>query len=371
LAEISVVLGYFGGGRLLRGCLDSLLATTGEDVEIIVVVNSPGPPDIDAAGWPQRVHFLWFDAAIGNARALNEGVASTDARWIVLADHDLIFTPGWLDALRSALRDTGADVAASMLLDPLSGAVSEFGIGYTAFNGAHPYKDRSPDHPIVNRRHFPQAACSGGMLLRRDTFRGLGGFDETLATMYGDVDFCLRLKRAGARLVAEPASRIYHHGGWGIARDRSYKNELLKGDHKGAFVWRNRDVLEVDLDLYFTRSFNEDAALGNDRHVACMAMNVANSKWYIDRFEGNGGALYEIHGGASGRRDAERENLIELFGYEVMVLRLPIVYFLDRFVAARGNAYWWSHRDPANDLVIDRNANVVTAAAALGEGGRP
>jgi len=365
ICETAVVLGFYRGRHLLDGCLRSLLATTGDSVEVIVVVNAPGAADIAVQGWPDRIRFIHFGEAIGNARALNEGVASTDCPEIVLADYDLLFTAGWLEALRSAVGKTGADAGASMLLDPRTGEVSEFGIAYNQFNGAHPYKDRRCDDPVVNRLHFPQAACSGGMLLRRDTYRRLGGFEEKLSTMYGDVDFCLRLKRAGGRIAATPQSRIYHLGGWDSHRQRAYKQHLVKGDHKGAFVWRNRDVLEEDLEGYFKRSFAQVGDASHKRYVICDSMNVANPAWYVDRFTDAGASFYEIHRSASGRRDVSREDLLELFGYEIMTLRLPIAYFVDRLVAVRDNRYWWDFRDPSDDLVVDRNANVMTAKEAL------
>ncbi|HEX8240466.1 MAG TPA: glycosyltransferase [Allosphingosinicella sp.] len=363
--DTAVVLGFCRGRHLLEGCLRSLLATTSDSVQVIVVVNAPGARDIVTQGWPARIRFIHFSESVGNAKALNEGVAATDCHEIVLADYDLLFTAGWLEALRSAVGGTGADAGASMLLDPRTGEVSEFGIAYNQFNGAHPYKDRRCDDPIVNRLHFPQAACSGGMLLARDTYRRLGGFEEKLATMYGDVDFCLRLKRAGGRIAATPDSRIYHLGGWDSHRERAYKQHLLKGDHKGAFVWRNRDVLEEDLGGYFERSFTEVGNALHKRYVICDAMNVANPGWYVDRLTDAGASSYEIHRSASGRRDAAREDLLELFGYEIMTLRLPIAYFVDRHVGLRDNRYWWGSRDPSGDLVVDRNANVLTAAAAL------
>jgi hypothetical protein len=51
------------------------------------------------------------------------------------------------------------------------------------------------------------AAC---MVVRREAFCGMGGFDETLAVAFNDVDLCLRLRQAGWRIVWSPASRLYH-----------------------------------------------------------------------------------------------------------------------------------------------------------------
>jgi GT2 family glycosyltransferase len=48
------------------------------------------------------------------------------------------------------------------------------------------------------------------MLVRRDAFAGIGGFDEQLAMSYNDVDLCLRLRAAGWRIVWTPNAELYH-----------------------------------------------------------------------------------------------------------------------------------------------------------------
>ena len=52
------------------------------------------------------------------------------------------------------------------------------------------------------------AAC---MLVRRDLFDELGGFDEHFATHYQDVDLCLRLGRSGRRILFTPRAVLRHH----------------------------------------------------------------------------------------------------------------------------------------------------------------
>jgi len=47
--------------------------------------------------------------------------------------------------------------------------------------------------------------------VRRETYVALGGFDETFPVAYGDVDFCLRARAAGWRVVWEPAAQLLHH----------------------------------------------------------------------------------------------------------------------------------------------------------------
>ena len=52
------------------------------------------------------------------------------------------------------------------------------------------------------------AACA---LVRREVYLQLGGFDESLAVTFNDIDFCLRLRQAGYRIVWTPHAELIHH----------------------------------------------------------------------------------------------------------------------------------------------------------------
>jgi len=47
-------------------------------------------------------------------------------------------------------------------------------------------------------------------MVRRDVFEQVGGFDETLAIAFNDVDFCLKVTAAGYRNIYLPHAQLYH-----------------------------------------------------------------------------------------------------------------------------------------------------------------
>jgi GT2 family glycosyltransferase len=57
-------------------------------------------------------------------------------------------------------------------------------------------------------------------LLRRDVFERVKGFDEELSVAFNDVDFCLRIREAGFRVVYEPRAELYHYE----SASRGYEN---------------------------------------------------------------------------------------------------------------------------------------------------
>lgn len=74
----------------------------------------------------------------------------------------------------------------------------------------------------VDRGQYDQSEevtslCGCSMLVRKDVFRRLGGFDEHFFMYFEDTDLCWRLRRAGYRLVYEPRSVVRHvHAGTSV-----------------------------------------------------------------------------------------------------------------------------------------------------------
>jgi GT2 family glycosyltransferase len=63
-------------------------------------------------------------------------------------------------------------------------------------------------HNLVRNYSAVTAAC---LLTRREVFEAVGGFNEELAVAFNDVDFCLKIRQAGYRIVYTPYARLYHY----------------------------------------------------------------------------------------------------------------------------------------------------------------
>jgi len=80
------------------------------------------------------------------------------------------------------------------------------GIAQSAFRGF------PAEHPGVNRplrmtRHS-SAVCGACLLMRREVFQRIGGFDEKLSGALADVDLCLKMRRAGYLIVYTPLAKL-------------------------------------------------------------------------------------------------------------------------------------------------------------------
>jgi O-antigen biosynthesis protein len=146
----------------------------------------------------------------------NEGVRSARGDVLLFLNNDTeVLEPTWLEALleHAQLPEVGAVGARLLYPDgTLQHAGVVVGLGGTA---GHAFKRMPPDHPghfgmsqVVRDCSAVTGAC---LMVRREVFERVGGFDERYQVAYSDVDFCLSVREKGYRNVFTPHATLYHH----------------------------------------------------------------------------------------------------------------------------------------------------------------
>lgn len=361
---------------MLRTCIESIKRSMRPEDEIIVVANNANTNELYLGNILEDslVNIQIVEENLGYGAAANLGANSASRDHIVFCDHDLIFCKNWIGALVDTYSSDPQIAGVSCkVINPHNYAIQDFGIAYSNYNGAHPSQDLPLNHPLVTEDRIAQTVCSGGFLISHKVFSNLGGFDQRFGTLYTDVDFCLNLKRNGLKVAACAEAVALHFGGESNRLpQRSYKNADIKADIKGHFMAKNADVLYIDLDTYYRKSVTHLTSQGYNltRYLACNAMTVPDQDWYEDVISSEGARYYDriSYGGVV--RDTEAIGLFELLGYDVLHTKVPVAYFVDRFLAIGINNYWWACREAYldKDIIVDRNGNVLTARLAIDYG---
>jgi glycosyltransferase involved in cell wall biosynthesis len=217
--------------ELLKPCVDTLLEkTTYKNYEVIIVDNgSIEEETFQYFDGVQRKHpnvKVVRDESPFNFSALNNfGVKYCSGEVLGFLNNDLKFTRGeWLEKMvAQAVRKEVGAVGARLLFpnNLLQHGGVILGIGGVA---GHNHKGRPKEDPgYFNRAILSQnlsAVTAACILLRRDVFEGVKGFDEELSVAFNDVDFCLRIRDAGFRVVYEPRAELYHYE----SASRGYEN---------------------------------------------------------------------------------------------------------------------------------------------------
>jgi GT2 family glycosyltransferase len=249
--QVSVAILSWNGRRHLETCLEalSLQHDPGVDWEVLVLDNG----STDGTGAWLRARYpegrLAPPPASPRLRVLespvNLGFCAGNNRLVAAASSDVAFLNndtrpdrGWLAALVRALAAAPSDVAAvSGKIVDWDGERLDFGRGVMTFDGhAFQLDFRRPlgSARVPERGEELLFACGGNMLIRRDSFLAVGGFDESYFAYLEDVDLGWRLWSGGERVIFEPEA---------IVRHRSNATSDLLGLYNRGFLFERNAFL--------------------------------------------------------------------------------------------------------------------------------
>ena len=165
----------------------------------------------------------------------NVGAANARGAHLLLLNDDVeVIASDWMTAMLEYSQQPEIGAVGAKLLYP-DGRLQHIGIVLGVGGGAghafHQHAGASTGYAssaiAVRNYSAVTAAC---MMTRRDAFDAVGGFDEQLAVDFNDVDYCLRLRRAGYRIVFTPFATLYHHesASFGPRTQNAKELELMK-----------------------------------------------------------------------------------------------------------------------------------------------
>nr|WP_294520678.1 glycosyltransferase family 9 protein [uncultured Rhodopila sp.] len=216
--KVSIIIPTCAASGYIETIISTLRAKTAyRNFEIIVIDNIPESNVAWKTWLPQHADKIvdipgTFNWSIFNNRAT--GVADGDY-FLFLNDDMEITQEGWLDALLEHVQRPEVGIAGPQLLYR-DGKVQHAGM-FLANNGIgrHAFRFAAHDDPGYFGLNLTQrnviAVTGACMLVRRDVFERLGGFDEAHQITNNDLDFCLRAHRAGLLTVFTPYASLIHY----------------------------------------------------------------------------------------------------------------------------------------------------------------
>lgn len=219
---VSLIIPTRNGIELLKKCLDSILIkTTYSNYEIILIDNNSDDPAtvryLKKLRSKPKIRVI-SDTNPFNFSALNNSAINIAHGEIIgLINNDVeVISPDWLTEMVShALRPEVGAVGAKLWYgdDTIQHAGIILGINGIAGH-AHRFTPKS-DNGYCARASLIQSlsAVTGACLIvRKSIYIALGGLNEVdLKVTCNDVDFCLRLLKAGYRNIWTPYAELYHH----------------------------------------------------------------------------------------------------------------------------------------------------------------
>lgn len=233
--DITAAVISYNTKELLGPCVESVLEPHPRCAfEVVIVDNGSGDGTRAAAeglsGRENVAGVIINDANLGYAAAVNQAVAASSGRYVLILNADTLVRPGALDSLLDFMAShPGTGIAAPKLVYPDGGlqvsTANEMNLWTIFLQQSLLDKLRifgkyfllDWDHNCV--RDIPQAS-GAALCVRKEVFDSVGPFDEGYFMYCEDTDFQLRASGAGWKITYVPSAEIIHYLGRSSSADR-------------------------------------------------------------------------------------------------------------------------------------------------------
>ena len=242
----SAVVVNYNAGEHLVACIESLLASHGDRLfEIIVVDNASTDLSLTTIEH-LAVRIVHSPGNMGYARAANLGIAVATSSYVAVLNPDVVVDAMAglhlcaaldADATRAAVgprirNQHGVDYPSAREIPSLATTVGHFVLGMVRPGNRWTRRYRQTDFdPSIGRT--ADWLSGAALLLRRSALDAVGGWDERYFMFLEDVDLCVRLRAGGWIAWYEPEATVVHVEG--VSR-RSHPYRTIADHHRSA--WR-------------------------------------------------------------------------------------------------------------------------------------
>ena len=241
----------------LKKCINSILSrSTYGNYEIVIVENNSTHASIfnyyKKLEKNNRIKVIYYEGDFNYSRINNFAIDSCNGKYLLFLNNDTeVITPEWLEEMvMFAQRDDVGAVGAKLLYPNgtiqhagvvigLGGIAGHVNSGLSRYEAGYFNRLR-----LVNNFGAVTGAC---LMIKKDDFVKVGGFDEELAVAFNDIDLCVKMLRLGKYNVYTPFCELFHYEsksrGLDLEGEKSlrfqrevkmagekWKDELEKGD---------------------------------------------------------------------------------------------------------------------------------------------
>lgn len=218
---ISIIIPNMNHKEDLERCLQSIRQkSTYRKYEIILVENNSTEEEIfeyyRTLRTEENIQIVTWKGEFNYSAINNFGTKYASGQYYLLLNNDVeIITPDWLEKMLMYAQKKEVGAVGAMLYypnDTVQHAGVILGIGGVA---GHSQKHFSKgDAGYYNRMCVPQdlsAVTAACMMVRKDVYIEVEGLDEEYKVAFNDVDFCMKVRKAGYKIVFTPYAELYHY----------------------------------------------------------------------------------------------------------------------------------------------------------------
>lgn len=218
---VSIVIPNKDEKDTLKACLESIKEkTTYPSYEIVIVENNSQTSEIfeyyKEIDGKDGIRVVTWKEPFNYSKINNFGFQYAKGDYVICLNNDItVITPSWIEEMLGYCQRPGTGIVGVRLYFPddtiqhagiivgMGGCAGSLFVGMNRKRTGYMHKAA-----LVQDLSAVTAAC---MMVKREAFEAAGGFEESLEVAFNDVDFCLKVRRAGYLVVYNPYAELYHY----------------------------------------------------------------------------------------------------------------------------------------------------------------
>jgi len=224
--RVAIIIPTKNHGNLVQQCIESLKATIKGIAYDIVVVDHDSD-DLDTIKYLDTIKpiakVLRYSGPFNFSAINNWAISQISQEYshYLLCNNDIeAYDPGWLDRMLELGQLPDVGIVGAELRYPDRTTIQHAGVCVGAFGAAEHFGKflRTPDiqsrlgfSELLASNHEVSAVTAACLLIKREAYKAVSGFDEALEVGFGDVDLCLRVGKLGYRILYCPHAKLIHH----------------------------------------------------------------------------------------------------------------------------------------------------------------
>lgn len=225
---VSIIFVYYNTPRELIDSLNSIKEAVRDYAYEVIIINNNSSVRVPAKAIKTHANRLISNKTnIGYGRALNQGAKVARGDYLLLSNPDLVFLKDSISIMVKKLgNDSSLGIIGPQFLDSkkrirkvgsgmpfLPGAVFSFSVLNKLFpNNYYSRKYFISDFDRKKEKEMP-ALAGACMLIRKDVFNKVKGFDPRFFMYFEEADICYRVSKAGFRVLYYPVAKVIHLAG--------------------------------------------------------------------------------------------------------------------------------------------------------------
>ncbi|MDN3654406.1 glycosyltransferase family 2 protein [Ferruginibacter paludis] len=238
--KVSIIIPTKNCAPLLKNCVESILEKTAyPNYEIVIIDTGSNESDaihlLNKFKTNEKINVLDYKEKFNFSKVNNFGVGHASGDYYVFLNNDTeVIVEEWLNNLVffADIKQVGA--VGSLLLFP-NNAVQHAGI-VLGFRETADHVMRN--FPSDSDGYFGSLSCTrevsavtaACIMVRKDIFRQVNGFEGSYESVYQDVDLCLKIRNKGYTIICTPASVLFHHESISRGNDYDFMDRMLLKD---------------------------------------------------------------------------------------------------------------------------------------------